>query len=123
MPYKDKAKRVAASLNWNNRHPERIRQAALNHYYRVRNEIIALFGGACTSCGFDSELELHHKDENGKAHRKEIKTREIYRWLKRHLDQKDKFELLCTYCHGEQHGRCRAGGNHNERRKQSPLYE
>lgn len=108
----EKAKRYARIEDWRRRNRERSRAYSRNSYYQAKYYVLEAFGGKCQDCGSPEILQIHHKDGDGLQHRLEIKTPEIFRWLKRHPEEQDKFELLCRYCHGGRHGKKATGGNH-----------
>jgi hypothetical protein len=110
MPYSDPRKRVAASLAWNNRHPERMRAACTRAYVSARQEVIAAFGGKCETCASTLRLQLHHKNGDGREHRKSLKTPNLYQYLKRTGFPKAGLVLLCSVCHGNEHGKKSTGG-------------
>lgn len=67
-----------------------------------RFKIITAYGAACACCGetIYQFLELHHKNNDGHAHRKEIgaNSEALYRWLEKN-GFPDTMELICASCH------------------------
>ena len=68
---------------------------------KQRNNLLKEFGGKCTQCGSETQLEFHHikptemsgHNGRGKYHRiKDIKC------------NKDCYLLLCCSCHKKVHG-------------------
>lgn len=69
---------------------------------QFRAKILAAYGGFCKCCGesIPEFLELHHKNNDGHAHRKEIgaNSESLYRWLVKN-NFPDTMELICANCH------------------------
>ena len=69
---------------------------------QFRAKILAAYGGFCKCCGenIPEFLELHHKNNDGHAHRKEIgaNSEALYRWLVKN-NFPDTMELICANCH------------------------
>lgn len=81
-------------------------------YIKLKQEILNAYGRKCNCCG-EKEiifLELDHINNDGKQHRKELKTvgsKAMYRYVKKHNFPKDRFQLLCANCN---QGKRRNGG-------------
>lgn len=71
---------------------------------RLREQILAAYGGICACCGDDHEefLTIDHIDGQGAKHRKEMgfgnSSTKIYKWLIEQGYPKDNFRLLCYNC-------------------------
>jgi hypothetical protein len=80
---------------------EKGRDTRLNRQRSQRLEAITRYGGKCACCGEDRYefLALDHVNNDGAAHRKEIRRASIYTWLKRNnYPQDGRFQLLCHNC-------------------------
>ena len=66
----------------------------------IRREVLAAYGGKCACCGetHPEFLAIDHINNDGADHRKEVKSQEICRWLKRNGFPKEGFQLLCHNC-------------------------
>jgi hypothetical protein len=90
--------------------PARDRPKKNAAYRRIREEVIAHYGGTCACCG-ESEplfLEIDHIHGGGGTHRRAdpaVKAN-IYRWLRRNR-YPDGFQVLCSNCNN---GKARNGG-------------
>lgn len=89
-----------------NNERERIR------YARLRQEILDAYGRECTCCGEKEVLflELDHVNNDGKAHRIQLKSggsKVLYRDLKKRGFPQQNFQLLCANCN---QGKKRNGG-------------
>lgn len=70
---------------------------------RLRARVLQEYGGRCACCGEMTPqfLAIDHVNNDGEAHRRELKGygRAIYQWLKREGYPKDgRFQLLCHNC-------------------------
>jgi hypothetical protein len=86
--------------------------AAVQREYNVRlkAEVIAAYGGACTCCGETDPvfLTVDHVNNDGAEHRKAIGSARsggltIYAWLRRQGYPTDGFQLLCRNCNWAKH--------------------
>lgn len=71
---------------------------------RVKQKLVAAFGGACAICGYDrcsQALDFHHLDPGEKDFA--ITGRGIPRAWKKVLDEAEKCVMLCKNCHTEVH--------------------
>lgn len=62
---------------------------------------VEILGGACAMCGQDDVriLEFDHTNNDGKQHRKEIRT-SIATWITKHPDTAaEHLQVLCANCH------------------------
>lgn len=70
--------------------------------YRVEKRMKALlaYGGKCACCGERREffLTLDHVNNDGKEHREEIGTSQMWWWLEKNR-YPDGFQVLCANCH------------------------
>lgn len=69
----------------------------------IREEIINLMGGKCSSCGFDDHraLQIDHVNSDGKDHRKIFANRAFayYKDIRDSFVSGDgRFQLLCANC-------------------------
>jgi hypothetical protein len=73
---------------------------------RKKMEMVELFGGKCTLCGYDKcidALEFHHLDENTKE---QNPSYIVMRWSKnRAMVELEKCILVCANCHRELHAK------------------
>jgi hypothetical protein len=74
-----------------------------NDAFRKRKnkiEVIDHYGGKCFNCGINNILFLtiHHINNDGAQHRREMKIRDIYQWVKRNNFPEDIFQILCYNC-------------------------
>lgn len=70
---------------------------------KVREEVLAAYGGRCACCGETTSefLTIDHVNNDGAAHRREIGGYglSIYRWLRREgFPQDGRFQILCHNC-------------------------
>lgn len=74
-------------------------QKRKNRRDKDRLQAITAYGGECTCCGQKhiEFLQLDHKNNDGAAHRKELKCGAIYRWA---IDNgyPDSLQVLCANC-------------------------
>jgi hypothetical protein len=94
----------ANSRKWHRAHPERWNAYVRTWCQRLRQQVIAAYGGKCGRCGSTESLHLHHVNGNGAEHRKQISrnTAAICRWAARN-NYPRTLALLCRACHGIQH--------------------
>jgi hypothetical protein len=79
------------------------RKMARERLQRVRYEVIAAYGGFCACCG-ETEirfLQMDHINNDGAAHRKEIKI-QLSTWLKQQ-GYPEGFQVLCANCNFAKH--------------------
>ena len=98
--YRAERRRIASSYRANNLVQERARER--KYRARIRQEVIAAYGGKCTCCGESTPefLVIDHTNNDGAAHRKEIGAAggsTIYKWLKKN-DYPEGFQVLCHNC-------------------------
>ena len=79
------------------------REAFLEYNRKVRTLALEAYGGRCACCGEGTPefLSIDHVNNDGEAHRRELKGygRAIYQWLKRNgYPQDGRFQLLCHNC-------------------------
>jgi hypothetical protein len=70
----------------------------LNHYYRKRQELIAMLGGKCAKCGCTEDLEFDHIDRDKKSF--DIGAN-YSRKIEDLLEELAKCQLLCADHHLE----------------------
>ncbi len=75
------------------------KQAKVRHK-RIKKECLEAYGGKCACCGESTFefLTMDHINNNGAQHRKEIKTSNIYAWLRRTGYTAEGFRVLCWNC-------------------------
>lgn len=92
---------------WRARNRERwakaVQDNAQRREQRMRDEMIAAYGGKCAQCGeADPDvLELDHVSGNGAQHREQVagaRNRSIKYWLRAN-NYPPGFQLLCANCH------------------------
>jgi len=66
---------------------------------RLKEAVIAAYGGKCECCGETTPmfLTIDHTNGGGATHRKSINGN-FYRWLRKHGFPRDGFALLCFNC-------------------------
>lgn len=80
-----------------------------NDHYKLVNEVITYYGGACICCGniTKAHLTIDHIGGGGNQHAREIgRGVALYRWLKRNKFPTG-FQVLCANCN---HGKYRNAG-------------
>jgi len=103
MPYKDPAKK-AAYMKWYNRTKRAgykwkgKDEWAKARRDKLRNEVIAHFGGACNKCGFSDRraLQIDHVHGGGTKHVRKVSYRT--RYTEALADTTGKYQLLCANC-------------------------
>lgn len=81
--------------------PEWARERARAESRKLRNDILAGYGGRCVCCGEDTPefLALDHINGGGGIHRRQVGgNTPIYRDVRRRGFPKDEFQLLCHNC-------------------------
>jgi hypothetical protein len=71
---------------------------------KLREDVLRAYGESCACCG-ESEprfLQIDHINNDGKAHRTEIGTSGLYRWLKKN-GYPEGFQTLCANCNLGKH--------------------
>lgn len=68
-------------------------------YAVIRHDVIHHYGGKCLCCGETEPdfLSIDHTNNDGAEHRRQIKNRPIYSWLKAN-NYPEGFGLLCHNC-------------------------
>lgn len=91
---------------------------------KLRDEVLAAYGGACKCCGETQPKFLHvdHTNNDGAAHRKQLGSggTRIYTWLRKNGFPQEGFQLLCGNCNWAKghYGEC---PHETERRKLQPA--
>lgn len=81
-----------------------IRAYRLEEWRRLRKELITLYGGKCTECGYDKDiraLQLDHVPGDGHKKRKlgwQERGIGLYRRLVKLGKRQPGFQLLCANC-------------------------
>lgn len=123
MPTKDKAKRRAASLKYQNGNREKVKAANRARYERNaeryqtaaalkrrmwRRRLAQLCGGKCRDCPITDErvIEFHHADSKGNADRRAVPGG-TYQYYKRLCERVKKdpnaIVMTCANCHRIRH--------------------
>jgi hypothetical protein len=83
--------------------PTHARAICKRYHRRLRQEVLAAYGGQCACCGLDEEpfLTIDHVNGDGAAHRRELGSNgyAVYVWLRRH-GYPMGFRVLCENCNG-----------------------
>ena len=101
--YKKNKKRIAKrAKNYYLNNKVKFKERRRRYRRNLFKTVIAGYGGKCLFCGEDRPkgLVLHHVNEDGKEHRKEIGTgiAKYHRWLINN-NFPDDIVLLCGTCH------------------------
>lgn len=106
------AKSRRNSIEWRLRHPDRVRvksadrrikdpeyfrEACRKSYLKIKQSIIAVYGGKCL-CGVDDQalLTVDHIGGGGNAHRRV--THSMFQAVAKEGCPKDKYRILCWNC-------------------------
>jgi len=83
---------------------EKHNKASLDRYYKLRKEVIEMYGGKCTCCGEEHEafLALDHVNDGGQKHRKQRSIYGVYKDALAANDPKE-FRVLCHNCNMAYH--------------------
>lgn len=96
-----KAVNKAARDSWVRRNPEKVAEWRRESIRKIKQEVLAHYGGRCACCGEDNLLFLtiDHIDGNGTAHRKSVGRygSTFYSWLRTH-GLPLGFQVLCFNC-------------------------
>ena len=85
---------------WRIENSSRFKAAQDAARYRLKVEVLREYGGKCECCGtsYYEFLSVDHINGDGATHRKELRGRNLYRWLKMNGWPKENFRLLCMNC-------------------------
>lgn len=91
----------AYTREWRRKHADRIRQYNRDTHRRLREEVLAHYGGRCACCG-EAQYEflaLDHLDGGGAADRRAAagQNKHLWRWVK-HQGLPAGFRVLCHNC-------------------------
>lgn len=106
---KRKPRRNAASRQYYWDNAERMREASRQRLHTLRDAAYVAYGGyVCKCCGEDERmfLNIDHVNNDGAAHRKTVRSTNIYSWL-RDNGYPSGFQILCANCN---HGKRMNGG-------------
>jgi predicted HNH restriction endonuclease len=84
------------------RHKEEIYRKKMEKKKKLKKEIIKMFGGKCSKCGYDKcmgALEFHHEGDKEESVSRLIKNNSREKILK----EAKKCIILCANCHRELH--------------------
>jgi hypothetical protein len=89
-------------------------------YELIRDKILDHYGRRCSCCGETESrfLEVDHVNNDGKEHRKIVRTNNLYRWLIKN-NFPEGFQILCSNCNKAK-GICGICP-HQQKREQSSL--
>lgn len=122
MPYKDPDKRAAYTHEYRQRPHEKQKRAARSrqelqekparikkniavYNMRLKVEVFTAYGNRCVCCGESNIkfLTLDHVNNDGRLHRKTVKSgRRVYAWAKKN-GYPDSLRLLCWNCNCGRH--------------------
>ena len=79
---------------------KKINQYSRNWAFNVREKVLVEYGNKCECCGENKKefLCIDHINGGGFRHRKSIKGRSIYAWLRENNYPKEGFRILCHNC-------------------------
>lgn len=118
-----KARRAASNKRAYKKNPQKMRERARVNREKLREEMLAAYGGKCTCCGEKEKafLTLEHKKRDGKAHRMRLSggrnnswSQAVYLDLKRRGWPKRDYTILCFNCN---HAEWKLGMCPHRRRK------
>lgn len=88
----------------------KINQQARLRSQRLRMEALAAYGGKCACCGESHPefLTFDHINDDGAQHRREIRSKTIYRWLRDNKYPQGQIVIACMNCNSARawHGYC-----------------
>lgn len=79
-------------------------ETAKKRFRVLKQQAMEAYGGQCACCG-ESELAflcIDHINNDGNEHRRQIKARTIYGWLRKN-NYPDGFQVLCWNCNAGKH--------------------
>lgn len=77
------------------------RTATKRYMDKLRDEVFAIYGGACIVCGesHPAFLSVDHMNNDGAEHRQNTGNgRRFYQWLRKNNFPQEGFQLLCANC-------------------------
>jgi hypothetical protein len=89
---------------WRKNNPEKAKIARKKNYqkYRqkIKQEVFNHYGNKCACCGEKNIifLTIDHINNDGKIHRKKVKTRNFYDWLRARNYNVKGLQTLCWNC-------------------------
>jgi hypothetical protein len=91
---------IAYCAAWNKAHALQHSRLSKESYQRLRDAVIAAYGGKCVCCGIDDHivLDLDHIHGGGTKHLKAIGGLLWYRQVRDEGFPRDKYQLLCRNC-------------------------
>ncbi len=94
--------------DWYARRRESVLAGQRTQFQKLKQEMIAAYGGSCSCCGeiSDEFLTLDHIKRDGNTHRRSLApthprgatAKQVYMDLKRHHWPREGFRLLCMNC-------------------------
>lgn len=82
-------------------------QAAYNKVYRqkVVDEVYRAYGDKCACCGETRRafLTIDHVNNDGAEHRRQVRSADIYTWLRKRGFPQENFVMLCLNCNMGKH--------------------
>jgi hypothetical protein len=87
-------------LKWRAKNKDKATQYRHTSYQRVCKEVFEAYGNKCQCCGESRPefLVIDHKYNDGAKHRRQLKARNFYHWLRQNNYPKDRFQILCWNC-------------------------
>lgn len=89
---------------WRAANRERVRQWANERNRKLRDEVLAAYGGICACCGETERafLQIDHINGDGAAHRRTLKRVKLDAWLRQN-GYPPGFQVLCCNCNFGRH--------------------
>lgn len=95
---------INASVNSRSRCLKCASEAVSKRRRRVKEDLLAIFGGKCIICGYDKyhgALQFHHLDPSSKEFGLSVKG--LTKKFSAMLEEANKCILVCGNCHSEIH--------------------
>lgn len=106
LPSEMKVKRLKNLELWKKQNPSKVKEKQARYKAKLRQEVIAHYGGKCACCGENNIafLTIHHIDGAGNAVRRSLfggfnsAGIRSYKWIRR-TGYPDRLGVLCWNCH------------------------
>lgn len=90
------------TIKWRKDNLEKVNEYLRKRYYSIRIECLNYYSNNMLECNCCKEkeikfLSIDHINNDGAKHRKEMKQKNIYRWLKTN-NYPEGFQVLCYNC-------------------------
>jgi len=94
-----RAAQQVRSREYRKKKPELLRRLCTNYRKRLRVLVINHYGGICVCCGEVEMgfLTIHHINNDGAEHRREVGRAAVYQWLKNN-GFPEGYEVRCYNC-------------------------